>query len=70
MAHLFEPFYTTKPDGMGLGLAICRSIVEAHGGRMWADGTPEGGAEFGFNLQTINNSEAQALKSWLVPQST
>jgi PAS domain S-box-containing protein len=48
--RLFEAFYTTKPHGVGLGLAISRSIVEAHGGRLWAEPNPEKGAVFAFRL--------------------
>src|SRR5262249_11515403 len=47
---LFASFYTTKPDGVGLGLSIARSIVEAHGGAIWAETRPEGGARFSFVL--------------------
>ena len=47
---LFQPFYTTKPDGMGLGLAICRTVIESHGGRLWAETLPDGGACFRFRL--------------------
>jgi two-component system, LuxR family, sensor kinase FixL len=47
---LFQPFYTTKPQGLGLGLAICRSIVEAHGGHLWAESNVERGAVFHIEL--------------------
>jgi two-component system sensor histidine kinase DctS len=49
-AHLFEPFFSTKPDGMGMGLNICRSIIEFHKGRLWVDANPEGGSVFRFTL--------------------
>jgi PAS domain S-box-containing protein len=48
--RLFEAFYTTKPDGLGMGLAICRSIIEAHGGRLWATENEPRGAVFQFTL--------------------
>jgi signal transduction histidine kinase len=48
--QLFESFYTTKPGGLGMGLSICRSIIEAHGGRLWASANEPRGAIFQFTL--------------------
>jgi signal transduction histidine kinase len=50
LPRLFEPFYTTKPNGMGMGLSICRSIIEAHGGRLWATRCEPRGALFQFTI--------------------
>ena len=52
-ATLFQPFMTTKQQGMGTGLSISRSIIEAHGGRIWAENRPEGGCQFCFSLPII-----------------
>jgi C4-dicarboxylate-specific signal transduction histidine kinase len=50
--QIFNAFFTTKPHGTGMGLRICRSIVESHGGRLWADNTDPRGARFSFTLST------------------
>ncbi|MEN8753280.1 MAG: ATP-binding protein, partial [Desulfobacterales bacterium] len=53
LASIFDPLATTKRTGLGMGLAISHSIVQAHGGRIWVENTPKGGARFTFTLPTI-----------------
>jgi two-component system sensor kinase FixL len=57
-ARLFQPFVTTKAEGMGVGLSISRTIVEAHGGRIWTEPNPGGGAIFKFTLRSVDQELA------------
>ena len=53
IGHLFEPFYTTKASGLGMGLAIAKVIIESHGGRIWVENDPAGGAVVQFTLRVV-----------------
>jgi len=56
LERVFQPFYTTKSGGTGMGLSICRSIIDAHGGGLWAEANRSGGAVFQFTLPNAENS--------------
>ncbi len=58
LAHVFEPFFTTKSNGLGMGLAITKTIITSHGGRLWAENNPEGGATFHFTLNVAQQERS------------
>ena len=57
--QLFQPFVTTKPQGMGVGLSISRTIIEAHGGELWVEPNAGGGCVFRFTLRAASKDQVQ-----------
>jgi C4-dicarboxylate-specific signal transduction histidine kinase len=55
LERVFEPFFTTKGTGLGMGLAVCSSIIKDHRGRIWAENNPDGGATFFIELPVISD---------------
>jgi C4-dicarboxylate-specific signal transduction histidine kinase len=53
--NLFKPFISTKKEGFGIGLSLCKSLIEKHHGRIWAENIAEGGTMFSFSLHVIKN---------------
>ena len=67
LERVFNPFYTTKTSGIGMGLSICRSIIDAHGGRLWAEANQPRGAVFQFTLpaaQKTHEFSSRGLPDW------
>jgi PAS domain S-box-containing protein len=68
--HVFEPFVTSKPQGLGLGLAVCRSIVTAHDGTLWVENNPDGGASFCFELPCLSSAQKDSETTSTVTNKT
>ena len=62
LKNLFKPFTTTKQSGMGVGLSICRTIVESHGGKIWAESIPGEGTTFHFTLRIVDKEDMASVE--------